>query len=113
MRLKNIVNRERFDWVAFDESRFFFVFVFSMLLKLKVILVGERELLVDFQEMELEFLEQVIYSEFEDILQIVDAELVIQWCRWVIFIVRYNYLFVSGADVWSIFIREVVRYIGE
>lgn len=84
-----------------------------MLLKLKVILVGECELLVDFQEMELEFLEQVIYSEFEDILQIVDVELVIQWCCWVIFIVRYNYLFVLGVDVWLIFICEVVCYIGE
>ncbi len=42
MRLKNIVNRERFDWVAFDESRPLPVSVPSMPLKLKVILVGER-----------------------------------------------------------------------
>ena len=52
MRLKNIVNRERFDWVAFDESRPLPVSVPSMPLKLKVILVGERESLADFQEMD-------------------------------------------------------------
>ncbi len=45
-----------------------------MPLKLKVILVGERESLADFQEMEPELSEQAIYSEFEDTLQIVDAQ---------------------------------------
>ncbi len=44
-----------------------------MPLKLKVILVGERESLADFREMEPELSEQAIYSEFEDTLQIVDA----------------------------------------
>ena len=73
MRLKNIVNRERFDWFAFDESRPLPVSVPSMPLKLKVILVGEHESLADFQEMEPELSEQAIYSEFEDTLQIVDA----------------------------------------
>ncbi len=81
MRLKNIVNRERFDWVAFDGA--LSVSVPSMPLKLKVILVGERESLADFQEMEPVLSEQAIYSEFEDTLQIVDAESVTQWCRWV------------------------------
>ena len=74
MRLKNIVNRERFDWVAFDESRPLPVSVPSMPLSLTVILVGERESLADFQEMEPELSERAIYSEFEDTLQIVDAE---------------------------------------
>ena len=63
-----------------------------MPLKLKVILVGERESLADFQEMEPELSEQAIYSEFEDTLQIVDAESVTQWCRWVTFTARHNHL---------------------
>ncbi|VEA47754.1 protease [Salmonella enterica subsp. arizonae] len=74
MRLKAIVTRERFDWVAFDESRPLPVSVPSMPLKLKVILVGERESLADFQEMEPDLAEQAIYSEFEDNLQIADAK---------------------------------------
>lgn len=98
MRLKNIVNRERFDWVAFDESRPLPVSVPSMPLKLKVILVGERESLADFREMEPELSEQAIYSEFEDTLQIVDAESVSQWCRWVTFTARHNHLPAPGAD---------------
>ncbi|HGT4863285.1 TPA: AAA family ATPase [Escherichia coli] len=113
MRLKNIVNRERFDWVAFDESRPLPVSVPSMPLKLKVILVGERESLADFQEMEPELSEQAIYSEFEDTLQIVDAESVSQWCRWVTFTARHNHLPAPGADAWPVLIREAARYTGE
>lgn len=93
---ENIVNRERFDWVAFDESRPLPVSVPSMPLKLKVILVGERESLADFREMEPELSEQAIYSEFEDTLQIVDAESVTQWCRWVTFTARHNHLPAPG-----------------
>lgn len=48
MRLKAIVSHERFDWVAFDESRPLPVSVPPMPLKLKVVLVGERESLADF-----------------------------------------------------------------
>lgn len=83
MRLKAIVSHERFDWVAFDESRPLPVSVPPMPLKLKVILVGERESLADFRVMEPELAEQAIYSEFEDNLQIVDTEAMTQWCQWV------------------------------
>ncbi len=84
-----------------------------MPLKLKVILVGERESLADFQEMEPELSEQAIYSEFEDTLQIVDAESVSQWCRWVTFTARHNHLPAPGADAWPVLIREAARYTGE
>lgn len=70
MRLKNMVTRQRFDWLSFDESRPLPVSIPSMPLSLKVILVGERESLADFQEMEPELSAQAIYSEYEDNLQI-------------------------------------------
>lgn len=113
MRLKAIVSHERFDWVAFDESRPLPVSVPSMPLKLKVVLVGERESLADFQEMEPELAEQAIYSEFEDNLQIVDAETMTQWCQWVTHTARRNNLPYPAADAWQVLIREAVRYTGE
>ena len=113
MRLKAIVSHERFDWVAFDESRPLPVSVPSMPLKLKVVLVGERESLADFQEMEPELAEQAIYSEFEDNLQIVDAETMTQWCQWVTHTARRNNLPYPATDAWQVLIREAVRYTGE
>ncbi len=113
MRLKAIVSRERFDWVAFDESRPLPVSVPSMPLTLKVILVGERESLADFQEMEPELAEQAIYSEFEDNLQIADAEAMSLWCQWVTRIVSRDNLPTPTPDAWPVLIREAVRYTGE
>lgn len=113
MRLKAIVSHERFDWVAFDESRPLPVSVPPMPLKLKVILVGERESLADFQDMEPELAEQAIYSEFEDNLQIVDAETMTQWCQWVTHTATRNNLPYPAPDAWQVLIREAVRYTGE
>ena len=113
MRLKAIVSHNRFDWVAFDESRPLPVSVPSMPLKLKVVLVGERESLADFQEMEPELAEQAIYSEFEDNLQIVDAETMTQWCQWVQHTLKRNNLPAPTPDAWQVLVREAVRYTGE
>ena len=113
MRLKAIVSHERFDWVAFDESRPLPVSVPSMPLKLKVVLVGERESLADFQEMEPELAEQAIYSEFEDNLQIVDAETMTLWCQWVTHTAIRNNLPYPAPDAWQTLVREAVRYTGD
>ncbi|MGU3489770.1 Lon protease family protein, partial [Enterobacter bugandensis] len=88
MRLKNIVTRKRFDWLAFDDARPLPVTIPSMPLSLKVMLVGERESLADFQEMEPELCEKSIYSEYEDTLQTVDEESQKLWCQWVWHIAR-------------------------
>ncbi len=47
-----MVTRQRFDWLSIDESRPLPVSIPSMPLSLKVMLVGERESLADFREME-------------------------------------------------------------
>lgn len=113
MRLKNIVNQQRFDWVAFDESRPLPVAVPSMPLSLKVVLIGDREALADFQEMEPELAEQVVYSEFEDSVQIADADIMLQWLQWVTAVCERAQLPTPAADAWQVLIREAVRYTGD
>ncbi len=83
VRLKNMVTRQRFDWLSMDESRPLPVSIPSMPLSLKIILVGERESLADFQEMEPVLAAQAIYSEYEDTLQFADADTLKAWCQWV------------------------------
>ncbi|WP_230351897.1 Lon protease family protein [Lelliottia sp. WAP21] len=113
MRLKTIVAQQRFDWVAYDESRPLPVSVPSMPVSLKVVLTGDRESLADFQEMEPELAEQAVYTEFEDNIQIADADDMAQWCQWVLAIAeRYN-LPTPAADAWPSLIREAVRYTGD
>ncbi|MBB1199868.1 Lon protease family protein [Enterobacteriaceae bacterium 89] len=113
MRLKNIVSHQRFDWLTFDDSRPLPVTIPSMPLSLKVMLVGERESLADFQEIEPELSEKAIYSEYEDTLQIVDEETQKLWCQWVWHIARGLNLPGPGVDAWPLLIQEGARYTGD
>lgn len=113
MRLKNIVARKRFDWLAFDDARPLPVTIPSMPLTLKVMLVGERESLADFQEMEPELCEKSIYSEYEDTLQVVDEESQKLWCQWVWHIALGLNLPGPNTDAWPLLIQEGARYTGD
>lgn len=113
MRLKNIVAQRRFDWVSTDDTRPLPVTIPSMPLNLKIILLGEREALADFQELEPDLFAQTIYSEYEDNLQIVDGNTLKQWCQWVT--QRAQQLSLPGiaADAWPLLIHEGARYSGD
>lgn len=113
MRLKTIVAEQRFDWVAYDESRPLPVSVPSMPLSLKVVLTGDRESLADFQEMEPELAGQAVYTEFEDNIQVADADDMAQWCQWVLAMAERFTLPMPAADAWTSLIREAVRYTGD
>ncbi|WP_312268989.1 Lon protease family protein [Pseudescherichia sp.] len=110
MRLKSIVTRQRFDWVSFDESRPLPVSVPAMPLTLKVILVGERESLADFQEMEPDLAAQSIYSEYEENIQITDVDALATWRQWVILSAEQAGLPIPAEDAWPVLIRAAARY---
>ncbi|MDK7219873.1 AAA family ATPase, partial [Klebsiella pneumoniae] len=113
VRLKNMVTRQRFDWLSMDESRPLPVSIPSMPLSLKIILVGERESLADFQEMEPELAAQAIYSEYEDTLQFADADTLKAWCQWVWQNAQQLALPGPAADAWPLLIDEGTRYTGD
>ncbi|STD04466.1 ATP-dependent protease Lon [Cronobacter universalis NCTC 9529] len=113
LRLKQMVVTKRFDWVAPDETRPLPVSVPSLPLDLRVVLVGDRESLADFQEMEPVLAQQAIYSEYEDDLQIADEEDIALWCSWVCAQAAQRALPAPASDAWPLLIREAVRYTGD
>ncbi|MBV8044733.1 Lon protease family protein [Pluralibacter sp.] len=113
MRLKNIVTQQRFRWLSFDDARPLPVSIPAMPLSLKVMLVGERESLADFQEIEPELYDTIIYSEYEDNLQIVDEETQKLWCQWVWHIAHQQNLPGPDASAWPLLIQEAARYTGD
>lgn len=113
MRLKTVVTQQRFDWVGYDDSRPLPVSIPSMPLSLTVVLTGDRESLADFREMEPELAEQAVYSEFEDNIQIADADDMAQWCQWVMAVAERFALPSPAEDAWPGLIREAVRYTGD
>jgi len=113
LRLKQMVLQKRFDWISPDETRPLPISVPSLPLDLKLVLVGERESLADFQEMEPELAELAIYSEFEENLQITAAEEVALWRQWIHATAQAKQLPSPGEDAWTTLIREAVRYTGD
>jgi Lon-like ATP-dependent protease len=113
LRLKQMVTQGRFDWISPDETRPLPVHIPSLPLNVKLILVGERESLADFQDMEPELATQAIYSEFEENLQITSAEDVALWCQWIYAIAESRSLPSPAQDAWPVLIRESVCYTGD
>lgn len=113
LRLKQMVTQGRFDWISPDETRPLPVNIPSLPLSLKLVLVGERESLADFQDMEPEMASLAIYSEFEENLQIASADDMALWCQWIYAIAKSKVLPAPAADAWQVFIREAVRYTGD
>ncbi|HGH3371000.1 TPA: AAA family ATPase [Kluyvera cryocrescens] len=113
MRLKNVISHQRFDWLTFDDARPLPVSIPSMPLTLKLALVGDRDSLADFEEMEPELAETSLYSEFEDNLQISDEETLKQWCQWVWNVAREKSLPGLAADAWPLLMQEGARDTGD
>ncbi|TNV21685.1 Lon protease family protein [Buttiauxella sp. B2] len=113
LRLKQMVTQGRFDWISPDETRPLPVNIPSLPLSLKLVLVGERESLADFQDMEPEMSSLAIYSEFEENLQIASADDMALWCQWIYAVAKSKALPAPATDAWQVFIREAVRYTGD
>ncbi|HKN03941.1 MAG TPA: Lon protease family protein [Buttiauxella sp.] len=113
LRLKQMVIQGRFDWISPDEMRPLPVSIPSLPLNLKMVLVGERESLADFQDMEPELATSAIYSEFEENLQIASVDDMALWCQWIYAVAKSKALPAPATDAWTAFIREAVRYTGD
>jgi len=113
LRLKQIMVNQRFDWYSQDETRPLPLEVPSMPVQLRLVLVGERDVLADFQDMEPELASLSLYSEFEDNIQLVDDEEFSHWQQWVLSVAQSFGYSAPTADFWPVLVREGVRYTGD
>jgi Lon-like ATP-dependent protease len=80
LKLKQTIMSRRFDWVSPDESRPLPVSIPSMPLDIRLILVGDRLELGDFQEIEPEITATAVYAEYESELSITAEHDIVNWC---------------------------------
>ncbi|BAE74302.1 Lon protease 1 [Sodalis glossinidius str. 'morsitans'] len=113
LRLKQMILRQRFDWLPADDSRPLPVSVPSMPLNLRLIVLGDREGLADLNDLEPELTRLALYGEFESELRITEAEEMAQWCGWVNMLAQRQGLPALNADAWPTLIRQSVRYSGD
>ena len=81
LRLKQIIKSKRFDWISHDETRPLPLSIPSMPIDIKLILLGDRLELAEFQEIEPELSNDISYSEYESLLALKTNDDVLQWCK--------------------------------
>ncbi|RLR18354.1 Lon protease family protein, partial [Sodalis-like symbiont of Bactericera trigonica] len=113
LRLKQMILRQRFDWLPTDDSRTLPVSVPSMPLNLRLIVLGDREGLADLNDLEPGLTRLALYGEFESELRITVAEEMAQWCGWVNMLAQRQGLPALNTDAWPSLIRQSVRYSGD
>lgn len=113
LRLKQMQAQGRFNWLSNDETTPLPVTIPSLPLNLRLVLVGERESLAEFSEMEPELADNALYSEYEELLAISDNKDIVAWCQWVNHQAAQLNFPPLAHDAWQPLIREAVRYTGD
>lgn len=113
LRLKQMITQRQFHWVSPDETRPLPVTIPPMLLELRLIVVGDRHGLADFHDIEPELSEQAVYGEYEDDLQLTEADDMVQWCGYVNTVIDEQQLPSLAADAWLPLMIQAVRYSGD
>ncbi|MGL9769777.1 MAG: S16 family serine protease [Sodalis sp. (in: enterobacteria)] len=112
-RLKQIILQQRFDWLSADDSRPLPIFIPSMPLDLRLIILGNREGLADMNDLEPELTKLALYGEFEFEQCITKPEEMAQWCGWVNMLAQRQGLSALNSDAWPTLIQQSVRYSGD
>jgi len=113
LRLKQMVTQGEFHWLSPDETRPLPVSVPPMPLELRVVLVGDRLGLGEFQDIEPEIAEYAVYGEFEDQLQITELDDMTSWCSYVDSLATEAELPAIATDAWPLLLKQAVRYSGD
>ncbi|VXC69164.1 putative ATP-dependent protease [Enterobacterales bacterium 8AC] len=113
LRLKQMILQRQFQWFTPDETRPLPVTIPSMPLELRLIVVGDRHGLADFHDIEPELCEQAIYGEYEDDLQLTEADDMVQWCSYINAVIAEQQLPPLAADAWQPLMVQAVRYTGD
>lgn len=113
LRLKQMIIQRQFQWFTPDETRPLPVSIPPMPLELRLIVLGDRHGLADFHDIEPELCEQAIYGEYEDDLQLTEADDMVQWCSYINAVIAEQQLPPLAADAWQPLVVQAVRYTGD
>ncbi|MCX9108351.1 Lon protease family protein [Providencia rettgeri] len=109
-RLKNMVNRQQFEWLPYSENQPLPIEIEPQPLELKVIIVGDRLALEEFEFTAPELFSCAIYGEYEPVMFFEDEEQLALWMRYIKSIIDSNKLPNISPDGWLPFIQQAIRY---
>jgi Lon-like ATP-dependent protease len=110
LRLKQMISNGWYHWTSPDESRPLPVSIPPMALDIRLILVGDRISLGEFNEMESELLESAVYGEFEADLPLTEPSDMGIWCGYINTLADELDIPRLAADAWPALLRLAIRY---
>ncbi|AIN47331.1 putative ATP-dependent protease La Type II [Candidatus Palibaumannia cicadellinicola] len=112
-RLKQMMIQQRFDWLPANENRSIPVYIPSMPLNLRLIVIGNNEVLAALNAREPDLFRIALYGEFELDKYINNATDMAEWCSWVNTLAYRQGLPALHSDAWPELIKQSVRYSGD
>ncbi|SPY77101.1 AAA family ATPase [Providencia rustigianii] len=108
-RLKNMVMRRQLEWLPYSENQTLPIDVEPHPLELKVIIVGDRLTLEEFELAAPELFESAIYGEYEPLMFFEDEDQLSLWMNFIKFIINKNKLPEIAADGWPSLVIQAAR----
>ncbi|ABF14235.1 AAA family ATPase [Candidatus Palibaumannia cicadellinicola] len=113
LRLKQMILNQRFDWLPANNNQPLSVYIPSMPINLRLIIIGEHKTLTILNNIDPNIFRIALYGEFELNKCINNAQDMKQWCSWVNTL-AYNQGFKAlNHDAWPELIKQAVRYSGD
>jgi Lon-like ATP-dependent protease len=110
LRLKQMITQGWYRWASPDETHPLPVSIPPMPLDIRLILVGDRISLGEFNDMESELLESAVYGEFEADLPLTEPSDMTTWCGYINTLADELEIPRLAADTWPAMLRLAVRY---
>ncbi|VFP86194.1 AAA family ATPase [Candidatus Erwinia haradaeae] len=112
-RLKKILTCKKYEWYSSDQSKPLPLDIPSMPMSFRLLLMGEREALEDFKNLEFELTNMSLYGEFEDTIKLSDDISFMNWRMWVQSVLDAMGCPPTDYNFWPALIHEGIRWTGD
>ncbi|MEY0757900.1 AAA family ATPase [Providencia stuartii] len=109
-RLQNMIARRQFEWLPFSDNQPLPIEIEPQPLDIKLIIVGDRLELEEFEYTHADLFEHAIYGEYEPIMFFDNEEQLALWMRYIKSIINANHLPEIAPDGWPTFITQATRF---
>ncbi len=111
VRLKQMIIQQRFEWLSPDSNKPLPLPIPSMPLKLRLILVGDRLSLEEFQATEPELAKSALYGEFELDMPFHNEQDLSLWCNYINGLIQQWQLPPLHHNAWPELVQQATRHV--
>ncbi|MCW2258409.1 Lon-like ATP-dependent protease [Providencia alcalifaciens] len=109
-RLQHMISRRRLEWLPFSDNQPLPIEIESQPLDVKLIIVGDRLELEEFEYNHVDLFDNAIYGEYEPVMFFDNEEQLTLWMRYIKSIIVTNQLPEIAPDGWPALLTQATRF---